>query len=111
MLSLPQELILSILEYTGNDFRSFEFYIQHKLKDIFNLWLTCKHFDYLKDKYYTIKISRGHDVKISTFKLLNRDKLYGYEYEFSEKTYLPRTLFYCSYKNNGDHLSIINFFR
>ena len=100
MLRLPQELILSILEYTGNvytgnAFQSFIFYVQDRLKEIFNLWATCKHFDYLKDKYYTIKRSVFTEVSIFTCKLLNKSQFYGYLYGFaSNNNYSSKYLIY-----------------
>ena len=110
MLSLPQELILSILEYTdneytdneytGNSFQSFRLYVQDRLKDIFNLWLTCKHFDYLKDKYYTIKRSVFTEVSIFTCTLLDQNKFHGYSYGFTYNNYSPEHLTFCHYYDN-----------
>ena len=106
MLSLPQELILTILEYSGNKINiincdDISQYLRDKLRNVFNLWKTCKHFDYLKDKYYTIIGEFPGDVSILTFKLLNPSKLYGYQYGFTTKYYSPKYLTYCHYFSDG----------
>ena len=106
MLALPRELVVSILEYTCDDFDALNYYKQFTLTDIFNFWLTCKHFDYLKDKYYTIKLSGPMYTRILTCNLLNTHKLYGYDYEYNDNSNSPEYLTWCRYHDNGNELII-----
>ena len=143
MLSLPNELIILILEYTNchinchidchinchinchidsninchidSNTNSTNKLRYKQLSDIINVWKTCKHFDFLKDKYYTIcgKISSYDDnrensflynkksLDIFTVKLLDHTKYYGHQYGFSTNIFSPDTLYYYRYCVDG----------
>jgi hypothetical protein len=113
IFELPRELIIKILEYTGNSEIHYERAIDcdimyPELSDATNLWATCKYFDYLKELYYMVFHETEYEYIYTTVKLIGKNKENGPQYRFmsghyAESNHLTGYSYLVDDKHQGCH--------